>query len=320
MAYVAQNPLSLTDRTKFAEKFQSHINLLLQIDDYLYDVNLKKDGCMFFAHNRLHRLIFATVVCILAVLGAPAYAMDSSAALDNGLDLYDDRRYKNTESALLELMSDSSFRRLDTSQKALLYSHIAYSKIKRGLDRESLPYIDKALSETKREFGEKSLPYLDHMRTKAVAVYWDGQVRNARRVAEDIDNRLERMGDDYKEERDNIRSMISAMYKSRLEEEELPQDFSDFYTACESIEPGMSLSQASSVMRKYSLVGKQYKPDHKQSNYFKNTYLKHARESSSERRNRLIYIHDKEHLHDWCVLYKDGKTVRKTAISAKDDK
>ncbi len=125
---------------------------------------------MSFAHDRLHQIVFVTLTCLLTIVGFPAYALDGSAALDDGLDLFEDRRYKDAENTLLELMKHSSFRRLDTSQKALLYSHIAYSKINRGLNRDSLSYLDKALSATKREFGEKSLQYLETMRTKAIAI------------------------------------------------------------------------------------------------------------------------------------------------------
>ena len=245
---------------------------------------------------------------------------DSSERLEYGFDLFDDRRYKNAETALLELASSSAFRRLDFSQRSLAYAHIAYSKINRGKERESLAYIDKALALTEREFGERSLLYLDHLKTKAKALYWADKRRDAVRTGRTMLKILERMGEDYRDEHAQVRSFVALMQKVELEEGELPVDLSDFYTDCESIEELDYLTKAHSRMNEHLLVGSDYKPSRKQAQFFKNTYLKNVRESSNDRKTRQIYVPDTQYLNDWCVIYPDGKRVGKTAISAANDR
>lgn len=263
--------------------------------------------------------VFLVAVFLLPTVSI-AVSTDPTVQLDYGLDLYDDQRYKNTETALINLVNSSSFRRLDNSQKALAYSHIAYSKLNRGKEKQSLPYIEKALVVTKREFGERSLPYVNHLRTKALAFYWSNNRRKAVRTGESILKIIERMDGDYRDEQAEIRYMIAQMRKVNLEEDEIPKDLSDFYTACESINSTRYLAKVDSIMHKYTLIGKDFKPDYKQSRFFKNTYLQHARESSTERRSRIIYVPDAEHLKDWCVVYPDKKFVSRVVISASDDR
>ena len=271
------------------------------------------------------RSISFTNICTLALIliFAPfssfASKLDPTESLDYGLDLYEDSRYQNAETALLELLKSSAFRRLDRSQQALAYAHIAYSKIKRGEEKASISYIDKALAQAKREFGKQSLPYLDHLRTKAIALYWSGDRRNAFRTVEDVLAILERMEGDYRDEKGRIKLLEGDMRKSNLDENELPLDLSDFYTACESIDDNQYLAKAGMVMKDYKLIGKDIKPDYKKSQYFKNTYLKHARESSKDRKNRMIYVPDKDHLDEWCVIYPDKKSIDRVVISTSDD-
>jgi len=121
---------------------------------------------------------------VLVALPVSLYGSSPTTDLDYGLDLFEDSRYKNSETALLSLLSASSFRRLDSSQRTLVYTHIAYSKINRGKEKESIPYLDKALSLAKREFGQRSLPYVAHLRTKALAHYWSDNRRKAVRIGE----------------------------------------------------------------------------------------------------------------------------------------
>ncbi len=265
--------------------------------------------------------VLSAILIVLVSLPATSFAGKGSptAALDYGLDLFDDDRYKNAEKALLELLGSTGFRRLDTSQRSLVYAHIAYSKINRGKERESLKYIDKALAETKREFGKRSMQYVGHLRTKALALYWADDRRKAVRVGESMLDILERMDGDYRDEQYRVRHMVADMRKINLEEGELPDDLSDFYTACESINSAQYLAKVDSIMNDYELIGRDFKPDYKQSRYFKNTYIKSARESSSDRRNRIIYIPDEDHLDDWCVIYPDDLLVDRVIISASDD-
>ena len=262
-----------------------------------------------------------TVLLVLITIPFAAHAgrLDPTASLDHGLDLYDDKRYENAETALMDLLKSSAFRRLDSSQQALAYSHIAYSKINRGKEKESLSYIDKALALSKREFGERSLPYLGHLRTKVIAQYWSDDRRNAMRTAENILAILERMDGDFRDEEEHVETLMADMRRSRLEEEELPVDLSEFYTACESIDDEKYLAKAGMIMKDYKLVGKDIRPDYKQSLYFKNAYIKHARESSKDRKSRMIYIPDDEHMKDWCVIYPEKKLIDRVVISASKD-
>ena len=266
--------------------------------------------------------IFAQALLAAGLLFSSGFshASDPVATLDAGLDLYDSHRYENSEELLMKLVRDSSFRRLDYTQQALAYSHIAYSQINRGHEKDSLSFIDKALKVSKSEFGEKSLTYISHLKTKAVALYWADKSREARRVAEKMEYLLERMGDEYREEKQDVRQLISTIMKSNLVEEDLPYDMSEFYTACEKIEENSSLAMAGSIMYEYKLVGKDFKPDYKKASYFKNTHLMKVRESSADRRNRLIYIPSEDHMNDWCVVYRDGDKVKKAVVSYGNDK
>lgn len=270
------------------------------------------------AFGILGSALLCTVFCMPTT--ATAQSNDPSALLDYGLDLFEDNRYKNAEEALQALERKSSFRRLDRSQQTLVYTHISYSMINRGKEKASLPYIDKALRTTKQEFGEQSLRYIDHLQTKAIALYWADDRRKAVRVAEKMSHLLERMGDDYRSEQRDVRHMISQMQKVELEEGDLPLDLSDFYTDCESIDRAMPLNKMRTLMNDYQLVGTDYKPGYKQAQYFKTAYLKHARESSKDRRNRLIYIPDTDHQDDWCVIYPQDRQVDRVILSASSDR
>jgi len=268
------------------------------------------------------QLVLAAFVIFLASLPMTSFAAggDPTRSLDYGLDLFEDKRFLNAETELLKLLKSSSFRRLDTSQRSLVYSHIAYSKINRGKDKESIPYIEKALVETKREFGERSIAYLRHMRTKAIALYWTNNERKAKRVAERILDHLDRMEGDYRDEKHYIRQMLVEMRRVNLEREDLPLDLSDFYTDCESINSEKYLSRADSIMHDYQQVGRDLRPDRKQARYFKDTYITHARESSKDRKTRIIYVPDDEHQDDWCVIYPDKSQIDRVIVSASDDR
>jgi len=266
------------------------------------------------------KILTALFLCFSISTPSHADMRDPTVILDLGLDLFEDKRFQNSETVLLGLTSTSAFRRLDNSQRSLAFAHIAYSKINRGKEKSSLQYIEKAMAATKREFGKRSLRYLNHMETKAFALYWADDRRSATRIGEDMLDILERMGDDYRKEQKEVRSMISQMQKVELEEGDLPLDLSEFYTACESIKQGGFLSKAHSIMSSYKLIFTDIKPEYKKAQYFKNTYLKNARESSKDRRNRLIYVPDDKHLNDWCVIYPQSSHVTKVIISASNDR
>jgi len=264
----------------------------------------------------------SAVIFILISLPAASHGakVGSTVTLDHGLDLFEDSRYRDAEMALLDLLKSSTFKQLDRSQRSLVYSHIAYSKINRGKEKESLRYLDKALTQSKREFGERSLPYLDHLRTKAIALYWADDRREALRTGEKILNILERMNGDYRNEKQNIKHMIADMRKTNLEEGELPLDLSDFFSDCESIDSDIFLTNVNSIMNNYQLIGKDIRPNYKENQFFKNAYIKGARESSQDRKNRIVYVPDKDHMDDWCVIYPDKKRVDRAIISASNDR
>ena len=267
-------------------------------------------------------ITFFVIAFISLSLSTPSFGsrIDPSASLDYGLDLFEDKRYKNAETALMDMLEYSTFKQLDSSQRTMVYAHIAYSKINRGKEKESLMYIDKALAQTKREFGERSMRYIDHLKTKALALYWADQRHKAVRIGEKILTILERMDGDYRDEKRAFRYMISNMQKVNLEEGDLPVDLSDFYTDCESITSTNYLAKVDSIMNDYQLIGRDFKPNNKQSQYFKNTYIKHARESSKDRRSRIIFVPDDQHLEDWCVIYPDKNMVGRVVISHSNDR
>lgn len=278
----------------------------------------RKAGCYTFAAATSTALL---VLCLGAQAADSGPITDPVEALDEGIHLYDAHRYQNSEDALVKLVRSTTFRRLDAAQKSMVYSHIAYSKIDQGEELGSLVYIDIALKQAKREYGESSLTYVGLLRTKAIAYYYGDKQREAVRVARDMEDRIERMdSDDYSDELNYVKRMLSKLYREKDKEEKLPTDLSDFYTQCETVNSSMSMQQADSVMQKYSLVGKEYKPSYKRAAYFKNTHLTRARESSQDRRTRSVYIPDEDHLEDWCVVYKDGKMVDRALVSAKDDR
>lgn len=278
---------------------------------------MRANGIINGSQLALAAIIILTCSLPVTVFGS---SDNPTRSLDHGLDLFEDKRFQNAETALLKLLRSSSFRKLDTSQRALVYSHIAYSKINRGKDKESVPFLDKALAETKREFGERSIPYLSHLRTKAIAVYWSGDKRKAKRIVEKIYHLLNRMEGDYAEEKHNIKLMLADIRKVNLSRGKMPLDLSDFYTDCESIDGEKYLARVDSIMHKYRQVGRDLRPDRKQALYFKNTYIAHARESSTDRKRRIIYIPDDDHLDDWCVIYPDKSHIDRVIISAGNDR
>lgn len=274
-------------------------------------------------NNRVLRTIAIGVLlgCVALPSVASIPITDPVSALEDGMELFEDKRFQNAQDALINLSASTAFRRLDAAQKTLAYSHIAYAMINRGNDMASVKYIDSALKYAKMEFGERSMAYLDHMHTKVIALYWANKRNDAVRVAQKMESILERMGrEDYADEIGDVQSMISQLKRVSLKEPELPTDLSDFYTQCESISADITLVRANAIMGDFLLVGEGFKPSYKQSDYFKNTYLVKAKESSSDRRNRMIYIPDDEHLQDWCVVYRDGKNVDRAVVSSKSSR
>ena len=77
---------------------------------------------MFLSGFRIvSRSTCTALAFVVMSLPVTVTAGNPTAALDYGLDLFDDSRYRNAETALLNLLRDSSFRRLDGAQRTLVY-------------------------------------------------------------------------------------------------------------------------------------------------------------------------------------------------------
>lgn len=95
---------------------------------------------------------------------------------------------------------------------------------------------------------------------------------------------------------------------------EYPEYFGNysFYTSCKEIKQGMSISDVKNRMKSYveatSLLS--------DSNI---AWLMTAnfdnKETKDEYKNRLIFVPNKRHVADWCVVYTNGKKVTRVAIS-----
>ena len=271
----------------------------------------------------MHSLKKATLLLALTSIAAlPSTAFtytDYNDQLDDGIDLYDDHRYENATEALQTLVDTKALRRLDSTEKSLALSHLAYSLMQQGKPKKALPSSKALLSHSKYAFGKESEEYVSALYLRARVLYRIGKSADAIRTVNEIASTLERMGPDYSEELNDAKSVPSQIRRKDWNKENLPKDLSDFYTKCESIHSGDKLPVATRTMHEYKLVGKDYKPARKLANKFKNTYIKRARENSKDRANRIIFIPDEKHLDDWCVIYPDGKLVDRAVIVPPED-
>jgi len=250
----------------------------------------------------------------------PAFAFNNANdQLDHGIDLYDNQRFENSSDALRALVYDRLFRRLDSLEKALALKHLTYGLMEQGEYREALLHTNSTLRVVKGDYGKQSIQYVDTLLTYAQVQYRMGNNREAIRSAEEMATILERLGSEYSSELDDARTIPSSIRRKSWDDKRLRKDLSDFYTQCETIESGEKLPAASRKMNEYLLVGRQYKPKLREKNKFRDTYIKKARENSSDRKNRLIFIPDEEHIDDWCVIYPDGVLVDRIALAPPED-
>lgn len=234
---------------------------------------------------------------------------DVNDQLDDGIDLYDDQRYKNSAETLQKLVVAREFRKLDATEKALAITYLMYSLMDQDKPVAAMRYADRLVDVAAAGFGRTSEQYVDALLTKAGAQYRSGKDRDAVRSVQKTITVLERMGDEYSSVLTDVQSIPRQIRQKTWDKENLLKDLSDFYTQCETIKEGDALTKVSRVMQKYALIGKDYKPSGREKRRFKETYIKKARERSEDRANRLIYIPDEDHLDDWCVVYPNAPNV-----------
>lgn len=256
-------------------------------------------------------------LCVALAANTQAMAYDNpNDTLDGSLELYDDNRFKNSSESLEKLVKSRSFRKLDSMEKSLALTYLIDSKLQQGKARSAMPYATTLLKVSKSGFGELSEEHVDAYYMKAKAQYFMGDERDSARSVESMVNLLDRMGSDYRKAVSNARRLASRVRSNEWKKEDLGKDLSDFYTHCESIEEGMKISVASSSMSDFLRVGSGYKPKGRVKRDFENTYIKHARENSSDRANRLIFIPDTDHLDHWCVVYPGQRGVVDRAVTS----
>lgn len=244
---------------------------------------------------------------------------NANELLDEGIELYDAQRFENAADVLSELINDRAFRRLDGLERELALRYLTYSLSNQDKTKESIKYTKKLLVNSKNEYGKHSENYVDVLLLIAKLQYRLGKERDAIKTVQEMESILERLGDGYHQELADTRGMASQIRKKEWNNERLPKDLSEFYTLCESIENGDKIPSTARLMNDYVLIGKDFKPPHKLSYVFKTTYVKQARENSTDRKNRLIFVPDIKHLDDWCVVYPDGTLVdRAFSVPPKD--
>jgi hypothetical protein len=265
--------------------------------------------------------VFTLLALVLFWLSlTPALAFNNANdQLDLGIELYDDHRFENAATTLRELVYDRQFRRLDGLEKELALRHLIFSLIEQGENREALKHSSTLLKRAKSDFGNRSIHYVNALLVQAHVQYRLGKTRDTIRNAEKMVAILERLGSDYRDELSDARSIPSQVRKREWDEKRRRTDLSEFYTQCEAIEKDAKLAAAVRSMHEYLLVGKDYRPKGREKTTFKNTYIKHARENSTDRANRIIFIPDKKHAEDWCVIYPDGSLVDRAVTVPPDD-
>jgi len=240
-------------------------------------------------------------------------------ALDDGIELYDDSRYKDAADTLNELVKSRNYRQLDYSEKALALTYLVESNMARGEPRAAKPYANDLVKITKKGFGEFSEEHADAYYTKAKLEYRLGNERDSARSVDTMASIYERMGDEYRNAVRDSRALASRVRAAEWDEDDLDMDMSEFYSTCESIGKGELVRRAMAMMSDYVAVGTDYRPTGRTKRWFENTRIKHARESATERATRIVFVPTKDHLDHWCAVYPNGTTVKKVVLSPPED-
>lgn len=237
-------------------------------------------------------------------------------ALDDGLDLYDDNRYRNASEKLETLVKSRDFRQLDAMEKSLALTYLIKGKIQQGNPRGAMLHAGNLIKLSKRQFGNASIEHADAHYWKAVAQYRMGNGRDAGRSVDSMAQIFERMGDDYRDNVANAWRLASRARSGEWDEDDLPKDLSDFYTSCEAINKGDNLPSATRTMSEFTWIGRDLKPKGSTKRWFERTYIKHARENAKDRANRFIFVPDEDHLDHWCVIYPGQKKLVDRAVTS----
>ena len=266
-----------------------------------------------------HSFLLITLTTLLSFSSTVNAFGNVNDQLDDSIDLYDHQRFKDAATLLLDLVKAKEFRRLDATEKTLALDHLIFSLIDQGKARDAMHYTKPLLQNAKSAFGKHSEQYVDALLTKALVQYRAGKSSDAIRSAQEMASVLERLGDEYAADLSNARLIPGKIRKREWNKKFLPKDLSDFYTTCEAIQPGDKLPGVSRSMHEYMLVGRDFRPTGRLKKTFRNTYIKHAKENSTDRANRLVYIPDKDHLDHWCVVYPNGGEVDRAVTSPPED-
>lgn len=270
-----------------------------------------------FMHVLNRAISLVTMVLVLSAVSAPLHAYGNpNDTLDESIDLYESNRFKNASDSLEKLVKSRVFRKLDSLEKSLALSYLIDSKLMQGKARAAMAHTGSLLKVSKSGFGELSEEYVDAHYIKAKVQYHMGDERDSSRTLETMVNILDRMGDDYRKSVQEARKLASRVKSNEWDQEELIKDLSEFYSECESIEDGVRMTIASGAMSEFLLVGSEYKPKGRIKRWYKNTYLKHARENMTDRANRIIYIPDTENLDHWCVVYPGERGLVDRAVTS----
>jgi len=270
------------------------------------------------------RSVKTTSVCLglLVLLGAYSSAnayVDPNDALDDGIELYDDSRFKDAADKLGALVKSRDYRRLDSSEKVLALSYLVESDLARGEPQKAKSYVNDLVKTSENGFGEFSEEHAEAYYLKAKLQYRLGKERDSARSVDTMAQIYERLGDDYRKAVRESRSLASRVRAAQWDEDNLHMDLSEFYSTCESIGKGEPVRQAMAAMSDYVVVGTDYRPTGRTKRWFENTRIKHARESATDRANRIIVVPTTEYLEHWCAIYPNDRAVKKVVISPPEE-
>ncbi|HEV7672285.1 MAG TPA: hypothetical protein VGS22_27520 [Thermoanaerobaculia bacterium] len=88
----------------------------------------------------------------------------------------------------------------------------------------------------------------------------------------------------------------------------------EFYLACKSIRPGVTISAARTTMSGFLEVGRTWQPPATLPAGIFGAWTEHA-ESPREHDARLLFIPDGKNAADWCIVYPKGEVVARVEWS-----
>lgn len=88
----------------------------------------------------------------------------------------------------------------------------------------------------------------------------------------------------------------------------------EFYLACKSIRPGVSVSSARTTMSGFLEVGRTWQPPATLPAGIFGAATEHS-ETAREHDSRLLFIPDAKNVADWCMVYPKGEVVARVEFS-----